>query len=400
VRPPLIRLALPEGLIVLAAAAMLRWPGLLEPAAPFLPALPPLVLAAGVALALRFGRSSVLLGLVVLALADRAVLAASPQPALRQLVSFLAPLNLAALALLPERGLLTVAAARRAGAIAAQVVLAVLLTRPDETGVAAALDATLFPGWLTGWTPLGDPALVAFAVALAAALLRFRQSDATARGFFWAAVTLLLALSAPAGGPAAAIAPSTLLFTAAGLVLTTAVVEASHALAYQDGLTGLGSRRAFDDALKAADGPFTVAMVDVDHFKRCNDTYGHEVGDQVLRKVAAALARVNAGGRSFRYGGEEFAVLFPGRDRDSCLPALEAARHAIEHTAFTLRAADRPKRRPKKPVRRSSGRQVVVTVSIGVADRTPPDLPPEAVVRAADEALYKAKKTGRNRVAV
>jgi diguanylate cyclase (GGDEF)-like protein len=329
------------------------------------------------------------------------VLATSAQPALRQLVTFLAPLNLAILALLPERGLLTAAAARRSGAIAAQVLLVFLLARPDETGVAAALDAALLPASLTGWTPLGDPALLAFVAALAASAFWFRRrADAAARGFFWSIVALFLAVSAPTGGPAAAIPPPTVLFTAAGLVLTTAVIEASHAMAYQDGLTGLGSRRAFDDALESADGTFTVAMVDVDHFKRCNDTYGHEVGDQVLRKVAAALARVEGGGRPFRYGGEEFAVLFPDRDRESCLPALEAVRDAIERTAFTLRASDRPKRRPRKPVKRSSGRQVVVTVSIGVADRSPADLRPGDVVRAADDALYKAKKAGRNRVTV
>ncbi|HET7040000.1 MAG TPA: diguanylate cyclase, partial [Gemmatimonadales bacterium] len=84
--------------------------------------------------------------------------------------------------------------------------------------------------------------------------------------------------------------------------------------------------------------------------------------------------------------------------REECLPALEGSRAAVEHTAFTLRAADRPRRRPRTPVKRSSGRQVVVTVSIGVADRTPAGTLPEDVVRAADEALYRAKKAGRNRV--
>jgi diguanylate cyclase (GGDEF)-like protein len=225
-----------------------------------------------------------------------------------------------------------------------------------------------------------------------------RAPDATTRGLLWALVAAFLALSVGVGRPAASLASSTFLFAAGGLALGMSVIEASHAMAYRDALTGLPSRRALNEALHALEGPFTVAMVDIDHFKKFNDTYGHSVGDQVLRMVATALRTVGAGGRAYRYGGEEFAILFPGRDVGGCVPALEDARAAVEATAFTLRAADRPRKRPRKPKRRKNANQVTVTVSVGAAERTPAEAPPDDVLRAADEALYRAKHAGRNRV--
>src|SRR5258708_6206366 len=102
-------------------------------------------------------------------------------------------------------------------------------------------------------------------------------------------------------------------FGTAALGLASSIVENSYSLAYQDELTGLASRRAFNDALLRLKAPYTIAAVDIDHFKRINDTFGHDTGDQVLRLVASRLARVSGGGEPFRVGGEEFTILFPGR---------------------------------------------------------------------------------------
>jgi PleD family two-component response regulator len=142
-------------------------------------------------------------------------------------------------------------------------------------------------------------------------------------------------------------------------------------------------------------------MVDVDHFKKFNDTHGHDVGDQVLRLVATRLAGVGGSGIAFRYGGEEFTILFPGKDADEALPHLEELRADIAAYRMTLRAPDRPRRtRSGKRRRGASGgtKQLAVTVSIGVASRTPRHDAPEAVIKAADRALYRAKRGGRNRV--
>jgi diguanylate cyclase (GGDEF)-like protein len=385
--------------VVLGAAALLRWDGVLAPLAPFLPAVPALVLALGVGLAVRFGRGRVLLALLTLAVVDR-VLALPAGPAgLRQAAALLVPVNLVVLGLLPERGILTAATGRRLAVMAAEGLALVLLARAPELAGAGLLDLALVPARFTRWSPVGDPGLIAYCAGLALLAGWFvRRPHASARGLFWALVAAFLALSAPPAGAAAALAPSTWLLSAGGLVLGLAVIEESHAMAYRDGLTGLESRRALDETLRATAGGFTLAMVDVDHFKRCNDTHGHEVGDQVLRMVAAVLARVTVGARAFRYGGEEFAVLFPGRDLEACLPLLDAARAAVEETTFTLRGTDRPRKRPRQPTRRSKRHTLAVTVSIGVAQRVPAHQPPDDVIRAADEALYRAKHAGRNRV--
>jgi len=143
---------------------------------------------------------------------------------------------------------------------------------------------------------------------------------------------------------------------------------------------------------------YTLAMVDIDHFKKVNDTYGHDVGDQVLKMVAAQIEEVSGGGRPYRFGGEEFTVFFPNKSAREALPHLEELRHAIEMGGFTLRAANRPKEKPEQPVKGKEGKRLQVTASIGVAERNDFNLTPAAVLKAADKALYLAKEQGRNRV--
>ncbi len=137
----------------------------------------------------------------------------------------------------------------------------------------------------------------------------------------------------------------------------------------------------------------------MDHFKRFNDTYGHDVGDQVLKMVASRLRKIGGGGRAYRYGGEEFTLVFPGHSIEECLPHLEAVRQSVEAYALQLRDADnRPKddRRGRMARGAASANQVSVTISIGVAERQGEQRSPEEVIKAADQALYGAKKAGRN----
>jgi diguanylate cyclase (GGDEF)-like protein len=253
--------------------------------------------------------------------------------------------------------------------------------------------ALLPPATLT-WLPLGQPAALVALVAIAALIGRtLWRPDAESRGLLWAAVgSVIAACAGPAGGRA------TPYLASAGLVLVVAMVESAYAMAYHDELTGLPARRALNDALLRVDGTYTVAMVDVDHFKKFNDTHGHDVGDQVLRMVAGRLVHVPGGGRAFRYGGEEFAVLFPGKTAEESAPHLETLRTEVAGATFTLRGHDRPKRKPKSPRKRAAGaRKLAVTVSIGAAQARGAVLP-DQVVKAADKALYRAKEGGRNRV--
>jgi diguanylate cyclase (GGDEF)-like protein len=189
--------------------------------------------------------------------------------------------------------------------------------------------------------------------------------------------------------------------SAAGAILVISLLEESHRLAFRDPLTGLPGRRALEERLRSLGQRYTIAMVDVDHFKKFNDTHGHDIGDQVLKLVGARLAEVGGGGRAFRYGGEEFSVLFPGADLDETMPHLQAIRRSIEDYRMAVRAPDRPKTAEHGAKRRGAGRSekhLSVTVSIGAAAPGEERRTPAQVIKAADEALYRAKQAGRNRV--
>lgn len=156
-----------------------------------------------------------------------------------------------------------------------------------------------------------------------------------------------------------------------------------HALASTDSLTGLNNRRCFDvdvdDRQRRGDGPTAMLMIDVDHFKSFNDTHGHSVGDDVLRRVSDSIrAQIRRNDVAYRYGGEEFAVLLPNAGEEVAAAVAERIRAATA-------AAELPVR----------GR---VTVSVGVA--TGPSDAINATIDDADAALYRAKDAGRNRVAV
>lgn len=167
--------------------------------------------------------------------------------------------------------------------------------------------------------------------------------------------------------------------------------NALAAAARADGLTGLHNRREFDMALDAAIAdsqesgkPFSLLMIDVDHFKPFNDTYGHLAGDDALRQVAdtiAATAREND--RAYRYGGEEFAMILPG------LRTYEAAAIA-ERLCATIAA---------QTLILPDGQKKTVTVSIGVSVFNPQAALPN-IIELADRALYAAKQQGRNQVKI
>ena len=146
-------------------------------------------------------------------------------------------------------------------------------------------------------------------------------------------------------------------------------------ISLEDPLTGLANRRRLDDTLATGSDRHVVALIDVDHFKRVNDHYSHQVGDEVLRELAVLLrAGCRAGDIAARYGGEEFAVLFHDLPEAEALAAAERIRRTV---------ADHPWDEIAPGLR--------VTVSIGVA--AGPDL-----VSLADRRLYQAKDAGRNRV--
>jgi diguanylate cyclase (GGDEF)-like protein len=228
-----------------------------------------------------------------------------------------------------------------------------------------------------------------------------RREHPVERGLFWSAIAVFLAIASHPGSSAALMH-----IVAAALILTLTMVETSYGLAYRDELTGLPTRRALWQSFDSTGATYSMAMVDVDHFKKFNDRHGHDVGDQVLKMVAGQLARVAGGGKAFRYGGEEFTVLFLGKGSDEATPYLESLRERVEESRFSVRRMGRPRKKPGVGGKSAGGKrtkrgpkELSVTVSIGVAERTDGTSDPEAVMKAADRALYRAKKAGRNRVA-
>lgn len=184
-------------------------------------------------------------------------------------------------------------------------------------------------------------------------------------------------------------------------MLLVSLIDASYRLAFRDELTGLPGRRALKEAMMKLGSTYTLAMVDIDFFKKFNDRFGHDVGDQVLKMVASHLSKVRGGGKAFRYGGEEFTIIFSGKAAKDTLTYLENLRISIEKAGFYVRSKSRPKnKKTKRPEKRKkkAPRKTTVTVSIGAAERNGLLSKPTEVMKAADKALYKAKKNGRNQV--
>ena len=175
------------------------------------------------------------------------------------------------------------------------------------------------------------------------------------------------------------------------------VIVESYFLAYRDDLTGLPSRRALNQLTLSLGRKYCVAMLDIDHFKKFNDTYGHDIGDQVLKLVAAKMSEVKGGGKIYRYGGEEFTVVFPRKTIEQAIPELETLRHNIANYGMVIRNPKRTDKNSRKADKSTDYKTVNVTVSIGVAQREPKETFEQAL-KNSDLALYRAKKTGRNKV--
>lgn len=386
--------------MVAAVAALTRFaresPWLIDASASY----PPLIFGVGGLLAWRFRRSRAVGAIAALALVRW--LGAEANPAL---LATLVPLSLAALTSTKDRGALATRGLGQVVGMLAAVSLVVGLPTLLP-GLAAGIEAWDFIPGVGGGTSGGTAPSGAFsdtgilAATLAGAVIvgfAWFRDDPVDRGMAWCLVALLLAL-ATAHDPVA----SSVYLMGAGVVLATVVVEKSYAMAYHDELTGLPARRALWQDLEAAGTTYSVAMVDIDYFKKFNDRHGHDVGDQVLMMVAGQLATVSGGGRTFRYGGEEFAVVFPGKSRKEAMPYLEELRAKIEESRFSVRRRGRPRKKPSgaKAARASKpAGKLQVTVSIGVAERTNKQSTPQKVVKSADRALYRAKQDGRNRVA-
>ena len=328
-------------------------------------------------------------------------------------IALFVPLNILVLLVLPERGIHYFRNYRWLLLVLVEVLLTAWIASSGKTALSGIAWHSLLDNWLIKADPVPLLGRLVMAVAFVIALVQlWTRRNPLDIGMAGALIAFFIACQ----WPTSEIVFSTFVSAAAAIMLI-AVLQESHRMAFIDELTGLPGRRALEERLVALGPVYTIAMVDVDHFKKFNDTHGHDVGDHVLRMVGARLAEVSGGGKPFRYGGEEFSVLFPDQTVEQALPHLEGLRAAIENCKVANRTEERRQGSRSSNDRRSTvvqkrnaetgqdvhafrkpDQMLSVTVSLGVAGRSDMLNMPEKVLKAADEALYRAKEGGRNRV--
>jgi diguanylate cyclase (GGDEF)-like protein len=365
---------------------------------------PVLLLALGAALAIAFQRGRVFFAVVTLAVAWFAYrvylgrgASGIPARAVFAALCVFVPLNLAVLALTSERGIVNRHGLARVAVLLLECTVTAWLLMPGNR------DLLL---WL--YQPLTAAAPSVARVAHAGLILML-AGIAAGIGKWWfsrSAIDLALAGAIVAWGIVAlgiGRSETVIAFaSAAALMLVVAMLQDVYRMAFRDELTGLPARRALNEHLARLGRHYVIAVLDIDHFKKFNDTHGHDVGDQVLKMVATRIEHVRGGGSAYRFGGEEFVIVFPRATLAQALTYLEALRIDVTHHGLMLRASDRPPTTPSTRTRarktNAAGKKLSVTISIGAAERNDKLATPTDVLTAADKALYRAKRAGRNRV--
>jgi len=312
-------------------------------------------------------------------------------------LSLLLPFNFALLAIMREKGVFSVAGRLRFGFVLVQAASLWLLFRHYHEELQPLLTRKLLPLALLDTLLLPQPLLILSALfMMVIAFVTAKRQTPVESGLLGALIAVVITLAKITSPDVPA-----LFCCAAGVIITLGILQDSYNMAFRDDLTGIPSRRALNENLHGLGRRYAITMLDVDHFKRFNDTYGHDVGDQVLKMVAKKMLSVGGSGKAFRYGGEEFTVLFTGKRAADALPHLEELRKAIEGYRLAIRSDDRPKDAKQgltKRGNRSGFTEVSVTISIGVAESGDGHSNPAEVMKAADKALYRAKSKGRNQV--
>jgi diguanylate cyclase (GGDEF)-like protein len=302
-------------------------------------------------------------------------------PGIYSMVSLLLPLNFLWFSSISERGILSPSGKRCFTFLCSQLLFAAGLVLSGDKEIFIELDKRFLNWSFMPPTPLPDIAVVAFIITGLLLLVKRRKTDAHFKTTMLCALVVIAFARHFDHLPAV----TSLFYTAAGLIIIVSVIQDYYFKAYLDELTGLPARRSLNEELMRLEGSYVIAMVDVDFFKKFNDTYGHDAGDDVLRFIAGIMKNFKDG-KSFRYGGEEFTLLFSGKTIDEVLSCLEGLRGQIAQTPFMLRGGGK----------QGKNRNLHVTVSIGVAEANDKLKTWEDVIKAADAALYRAKEKGRN----
>ncbi|AIQ66995.1 GGDEF domain-containing protein [Paenibacillus graminis] len=355
----------------------------------------------GAVLSWKFNRSREFYILLILAIciASMAYLPEISGTALRSgdiysIICLAIPLNIALFSFFKERGIISLWGSLRMALILGQCLFLFWQVKSGEREWLHLLNKEVVPVDLHTVTPVPQLSVIAFVVTFVILIVRGIVYRSSSQEISF--ISVLLAIFYVLHQNNSPLLYS-IIFAASGLVFIISIIQDSYSMAFSDELTGLPSRRALKQDMMKLGFNYAIAMLDIDFFKKFNDTYGHDTGDEVLRLVASNIKEVTGGGRAFRYGGEEFTILFPGKNINDVLPHLEELREKISKQAFTIRAKGRSKNKSSK--RSSSARtskQIYITVSIGVSQKNEKYKTTESVMKSADTALYRAKKKGRN----
>ena len=341
-------------------------------------------------LSIRFSRSSMFFYILLIAAANLILrFNWADDPLANGLLSAFLPILLVTLTLLPDRGIFSLKAIPAYAILALACAFSVILVMTQ-------------PGWaqqliLTDWLPpqyfdwSTQPQTV-LAISFAALYIMFTLCILTPSPHLCAGfgVLVMLVVQLHFGGHGRSLS----VFGGAALLMCLyAIMQETWRMAYIDELTGLPGRRALKEKFQKIGSRYTVAMLDVDHFKRFNDTFGHDAGDAVLRMIASKMTRISGGGLPYRYGGEEFTIVFSGKKAQEAVRHLETLREEIANKPFIIRRVGR-REGERKPS--SVNNSVQITVSIGFAESNGAETKPWDVLKLADQALYRAKGKGRN----
>lgn len=297
------------------------------------------------------------------------------------------------ISLLDERGITSYYGISKVLIISILLLVTYFIIRDFSIDTRSAIDTKLFTFDLPSIIKLSDftlllTLLTTFFTSLIAFFYSQTQSDRAIPVIFF---TLIVpALFFPTN------VHFTLLSILSSLLVIFALLKDTYKMAYIDTLTNIPARRALEEEFLRLGSKFTVAMIDIDFFKKFNDTYGHDIGDEVLKLVAIEISKVKGGGKAYRYGGEEFTILFPNKTSDESLLFLEEVRENIAKRGFVIRDKNRPDEKPKIKSKQTNNKKVNLSVSIGIANASKSSKDPYSVMKNADNSLYKAKENGRN----
>ena len=308
----------------------------------------------------------------------------------------LVPINYLLNLLLRERGILNQYGIRRFVFLAIQLYCVAWILEHPYAPIKEALTSSYFKYHYFKLTSISQPLIITILIAGLFILFRLlKEQSVLIAGIlssFIAIITALHFYQQP---------QLSIIFTLlSGLLILIGIIINAYSLAYLDELTNLPSRRALVQTMPTLGKRYCIAMVDVDHFKKFNDKYGHDIGDQVLKKLAGQLRQVR-GGKAFRYGGEEFVLVFANKNLHETSLYCKQLCKDVANSPFVLRNKKRPKTKQQNTkTQKPASKTLKITISIGLAESSQELTTTDDVIKQADKSLYKAKDNGRNQVAI